>query len=105
MKKVGDGFCWFVCFFQKWCRVVDGHHFRMDRLLAESPEHKICLQQAYDTTKTPKFFHQKQGQLSNTHTYLPPQKKKNIPKVFCVNFHPIISQIENCQVCYMSLAS
>ena len=57
-----------VCsvFFQKWCRVDDGHHFRMDRFLAEPPEHKICLQQAYDTTKTPKFFYQKQGQLSNT---------------------------------------
>ena len=86
---------WFllVClfFFQKWCRVDDGHHFRMDRLLAEPPEHKICLQQAYDTTKTPKFFHHKQ--LIIQHTYLPPpkHKKKHHQGVLC--FPPIISQI------------
>lgn len=75
-------FCWFVVVvvFLKWCRVDGGHHFRMDRLLAESPEHKICLQLAYDTTKTPKFFYQKQLIIQHIHTYLPsllPQKKKH----------------------------
>lgn len=109
-KKLVMVFCWFVVVvvFLKWCRVDGGHHFRMDRLLAESPEHKICLQLAYDTTKTPKFFYQKQLIIQHIHTYLPSllPKKKSITKVlFGVNFPPIISQITTCQVCYMSSAS
>ena len=86
MKKVDDVFVGLLLFFfQKWCRVDDGHHFRMDRLLAEPPEHKICLQQAYDTPKTPKFFYQKQLIIQHM-TYIPTssptQKKQTSPRCF-----------------------
>ena len=97
---------WFllVCsvFFQKWCRVDGGHHFRMNRFLPESPEHQICIQLAYDTTKTPKFFHQKQGQLSNM-TYLPPlPQKQNITKVFFCKLSPhhFTNRFVRCVTCH-----